>query len=242
MIYAKNCAMCLILKKAKTMKFKVLTTLILLLTTILVVPRSSLSQLVLNDPLLIKELKRKEISLSIQIAQTKSWEDFKLKLGQRETGYSNPPYDIENSLGFIGKYQFGEALLIDLGYYIAKDGIYYNNGADRNYWLGTWTGKNGINSKEDFLDNNNVQEIAVEEAFDLFWNRITEELNIENYLESSLKKIPITCSGILAAAHLRGEYGVINLLRDGYVTRDENNTSILEYLNEFQRYETPYCQ
>ncbi|MEO0013082.1 MAG: hypothetical protein RLZZ535_1471 [Cyanobacteriota bacterium] len=225
------------------MKLKALTTVILLNTMILIVPRPSLSQVVLDESLLAEELETEYISPKIQIAQAESWSGFKLKLGQRETGEPNPPYNIENSLGFIGKYQFGEALLIDLGYYQAE--VFYNggeNGVDKNYWEGTWTGKEGINSKEDFLNNNNVQEIAIEEAFNLFWDRITSELSIENYLGGSVEGVPITCSGILAAAHLRGEYGVINLLRNGYVTRDEYNTSILEYLDEFQGYQTPYCQ
>ena len=224
------------------MNLKILTTAMMLNTMILAIPHPSYSQVVLNEPLLVEEPETEYMSPKIQIAQTKSWSDFKWKLGQRETGESNPPYNIENSLGFIGKYQFGEALLIDLGYYQAE--VFYNggeNGVDKNYWEGTWTGKEGINSKEDFLNNNNnVQEIAIEEALDLFWNRITDKISLENYLGDSIEGVPITCSGILAAAHLRGEDGVINLLRDGYVTRDEYNTSILEYLDEFQGYETPY--
>jgi hypothetical protein len=40
----------------------------------------------------------------------------------------------------MGKYQFGEPLLIDLGYY--KADVFYGNGADKNYWQGTWTGRN----------------------------------------------------------------------------------------------------
>ena len=56
-------------------------------------------------------------------------------------------YRSMNSLGFVG-YQFGEALLIDLGYY--DDDLYYGNGAASNTWDGTWTGKNGANSHEDF--------------------------------------------------------------------------------------------
>ena len=212
------------------MYLKFLTTAIMLNTMILAVPHPSYSQVVLNEPLLTEEL------------ETKSWSNFKLKLGQRETGESNPPYNIENSLGFIGKYQFGEALLIDLGYYQAE--IFYNggeNGVDRNEWEGTWTGKEGINSKEDFLNNNNnVQETAIDEAFDLLWLRITNEIPLEDYLGDSIQGVPITISGILAAAHLRGADGVINLLRDGHVTHDEYNTSILEYLDEFQGYETYY--
>ena len=226
------------------MEFKIPTIAILINTMILAVTCPSLSQVVLDDPLLAEELETKDISPSIQIAQTKSWEQFKQDLGQRETGDPNLPYNIENTLGFIGKYQFGEALLIDLRYYQAD--VYYNggsNGVQKNNWQGTWRGKNGINSKEDFLNNNNnVQEIAIEEAFNLFWGRITNELSIGDYLGGSVEGVTITCSGILAAAHLRGEYGVINLLRNGYVTRDEYNTSILAYLKEFQGYQTPYCK
>ena len=38
-------------------------------------------------------------------------------------------YRSTNSFGFVG-YQFGEALLIDLGYY--DDDFYYGNGASTN--------------------------------------------------------------------------------------------------------------
>ncbi len=232
------------------MKFKVLTTAILGTFTILAVATPSLSQAVSNIQLPSEELNT-DISPNIHMAQTKqrrsyrgTFSQFLLKLGQRETGQKNPPYNIENSLGFIGKYQFGEALLIDLGYYQASN--YYNggsNGVDKNYWRGSWTGKDGINSKGDFLRNQNkVQERAIQAAFNLNWSRITNELSIKNYLGRSVGGVPITCSGILAAAHLRGEYGVINLLRSGRVTHDEYNTSILQYLNEFQGYQTPYCR
>jgi hypothetical protein len=57
-------------------------------------------------------------------------------------------YRSMNSLGFVG-YQFGEALLIDLGYY--DDDQFYGNGASTNTWDGTWTGKNGVNSLEEFM-------------------------------------------------------------------------------------------
>jgi len=67
-----------------------------------------------------------------------SYNDFLMALGRRETGQQNPPYYIENWLGFIGKYQFGEALLKDLGYYQAD--VYYTlPGVQRNNWQGSWT-------------------------------------------------------------------------------------------------------
>ncbi|CAG8748184.1 14513_t:CDS:1, partial [Acaulospora morrowiae] len=77
-------------------------------------------------------------------------------LGQLETGISynsNNEYNVVNSYGFTGKYQFVEQTLKDLGYYIPKDNIYYKNGSEKNNWFGKFTGKNGCNSYQDFLDN-----------------------------------------------------------------------------------------
>lgn len=180
------------------------------------------------------------------VAQNRgSCKQFLEALAIRETGQQNPPYSIENTLGFIGKYQFGEALLIELGYYQVQDP--YNgggNGIDKNYWLGTWTGKNGINSKEEFMQNkNNVQETAIREAFRLNWNRISQilqekERSIEEFIGQERQEVKITKSGILAAAHLRGERGVTNLLLDYKVSNDEFGTSILDYLREFAGYES----
>jgi len=173
-----------------------------------------------------------------------SFQDMLLALGRRETGRQNPPYNIENQLGFIGKYQFGEALLIDLGYYQAR--VYYGNGASRNEWRGRWTGKNGINSKQDILNNkNNVQERAIREAFTLNLNRINNQLrqngrSLRQYLGQRRGGVVITTSGILAAAHLRGEGGVVQLLLNNQVSQDENGTSILAYLREFAGFRTPF--
>lgn len=180
------------------------------------------------------------------VAQSRgSCEQFLEAIAIRETGQQNPPYYIENTLGFIGRYQFGEALLIDLGYYqVENPYIGGGNGVDKNYWLGTWTGKNEINSKEEFMQNKNaVQEIAIREAFRLNWDRISQNLqgngrSIEEFIRQERQGIIITESGILAAAHLRGENGVTSLLLDNEVSNDEFGTSILAYLGEFADYES----
>lgn len=186
------------------------------------------------------------ITKSNLIAQNRgSCEQFLEALAIRETGQQSPPYDIDNALGFIGKYQFGEALLIDLGYYQVENP--YNgggNGVDKNYWLGTWTGKNGISSKEEFMQNkNDVQETAIREAFRLNWDRINQNLqgngrSIEEFIGQERQGVKITQTGILAAAHLRGETGVTNLLLNNEVSNDEFGTSILDYLKEFADYES----
>jgi hypothetical protein len=181
-----------------------------------------------------------------------SLQDMLLALGVRETGKQSgdlKQYMFENpDLGFLGKYQFAEVLLIRLGYYQAK--VYYGNGSNKNYWRGRWTGKNGINSKVKFLNSPEVQEKAIREAFGVYWQDINNILkkqgkSINDYLDQKKtfkdkgksKTITITISGILAGAHLRGPDKVVQLLTFGKVSDDEFGTSILEYVEEFGGYE-----
>jgi hypothetical protein len=168
-------------------------------------------------------------------------------IGAFESGLpdGNPQqYQVENSLGFMGKYQFGEPLLIDLGYYQAE--IFYMHGADRNNWQGRWTGKRSINSKAAFQSSPEVQEAAIREAFALNFNRIKAILAeqgqfVDNYLGQVKmfdgKIVTISLSGLLAGAHLSGPYGVANLLLKGLVVGDEFGTSILKYVDEYGGYD-----
>lgn len=174
-------------------------------------------------------------------------------LGVRETGKAigDPgQYTFVNpQLIFLGKYQFAEVLLIRLGYYKAQ--VYYGNGADKNYWRGTWTNKRGINSKAKLLNTPAVQEAAIREAFAVYYQDINYLLkqrrkSINDYLGKrqkfsdggKSKTITITLSGLMAAAHLRGPDNVVNLLIQGKVSRDEFGTSILEYLENYGGYDT----
>ena len=153
-----------------------------------------------------------------------------------------------NSLGFVG-YQFGEALLIDLGYY--DDDFYYGNGASSNTWDGTWTGKNGVNSLEDFMTAA-AQDVAIQEAFGFNLETIESWLanagaSLDDYIGTTrsyvdngvVVEVTLTLSGILAAAHLRGFDGVANLLLNGTVGADEYGTSILQYIQQFGDFDTP---
>ena len=71
----------------------------------------------------------------------KSYEALIEALGIRE---SSGKYKVENSSGFLGKWQFGELALRDINYY-RKDGT------DRNDWgKEYWTNKNGADSKKNF--------------------------------------------------------------------------------------------
>ena len=157
-------------------------------------------------------------------------------------------YRSMNSLGFVG-YQFGEALLIDLGYY--DDTFYYGNGAASNTWDGTWTGKNGVTSLNEFMTAG-AQEIAIQEAFGFNLQIIQQGLGYggeslndylgttRTYLDNGVEvTVTLTLTGIMAAAHLRGAYGTLNLLQSGSVTTDEYGTSILRYVAQFGGYDSP---
>lgn len=157
-------------------------------------------------------------------------------------------YRSTNWLGFIG-YQFGESLLIDLGYY--KDDFYYGSGASSNTWDGTWTGKHGVYSLEDFKTGQ-AQTFAIQEAFGYNLEILQNQLaaygkSLDDYIGTTHSymqngktvSVELTLSGILAANHLRGAWGTASLLLDNRVSADENGTSILQYIQQFGGYDTP---
>ena len=157
-------------------------------------------------------------------------------------------YRSMNSLGFVG-YQFGEALLIDLGYY--KDDVYYGAGAATNSWDGTWTGKNGVGSLDDFMTEE-AQTVAIQEAFGYNLQILQNQLGVygkslndylgqsRNYRQNGQEvTVTLSLTGILAASHLRGAWGTAALLLDNAVSADENGTSILKYIEQFGGYESP---
>ncbi len=165
-----------------------------------------------------------------------------------EISWTDMQYRSMNSLGFVG-YQFGEALLIDLGYY--QDDVYYGNGAASNTWDGTWTGKNGATSLEAFMTAA-VQEPAILDAFGYNLSVIETGLaqqgkSLDDFLGTNgsytsggqTVTVELTLTGILAAAHLRGAWGTLSLLLSGAVSTDENGTSILQYVAQFGGYDSP---
>ncbi|MDO9413887.1 MAG: hypothetical protein Q7T81_15065 [Pseudolabrys sp.] len=154
-------------------------------------------------------------------------------------------YTSTNSLGFTG-YQVGEALLIDLGYY--KDSFYYGNGAATNTWDGTFTGKGGVTSLGAL--ESGLQEGIILDAFghnlEIIENGLAEiGKSLSDFMGQSTSytengqtiEVTLSLTGILAAAHLRGAYGTLDLLKNGAVSHDENGTSILKYIKDFGGYD-----
>lgn len=167
----------------------------------------------------------------------KSYQSFLEDLGARESGGQ---YDIENSLGYLGKYQFGKSALTDIGYYGKND----------------WTGKDGVYNKEIFLNSPKIQEKAIKEFQEKIWSYI-KHYNLDKHINREIIGIKITTSGLLAGYHLKGigasaksvendksnrRKGLRSFLEsEGKINgADEYGTKISEYIKKFADYKTPF--
>jgi hypothetical protein len=153
----------------------------------------------------------------IDLANTKKMysrglSNFLEHLANRES--SNNPKSI-NSFGYIGKYQFGNAALKDVGY----ENITVNKFI-----------------KDPDIFSEKMQDIAVIKLMKINKKRIGKLLN--KYNGKKINGILITESGLLAAAHLAGAGGVRKFLKSNgrYNPADGYGTRLTQYLKEFQNH------
>jgi hypothetical protein len=145
-------------------------------------------------------------------------------LGARESssqvgGVQN--YDRTNSIGYVGKYQFGIQALQSLGYVIKPISDTKLRNSDLNT-SSNWTGKNSVTSIEDWkVNKNNCQEIAMFELLEYNY-KILEPGTIDAAGERG------PAAGYLAAAHLLGPGGA-RALKNGSIGKDGNGVSGTEY-------------
>lgn len=132
---------------------------------------------------------------------------FKEAIGFRE---SQGKYNKVNSLGYMGKYQFGKTTLASVG---IKDSMH-------------------------FLNNPKLQEKAFVAL--LKKNKWELRDEIKEFRGKIIDGVRITESGILAAAHLGGAGSVRKYLNSGgkRKVKDNYGTSIKSYMKQFGGYET----
>lgn len=126
-------------------------------------------------------------------------------IGFRESGNR---YNVTNTFGYMGKYQFGKATLKGLGYNV---------------------------SKKEFLNNPDLQEEAMLSLLNHNKEKLQQYIDI--YDGKTINGIYITESGILAAAHLGGQGSVRRYFRNGKVFKDGYGTKITSYMDEFSGYD-----
>lgn len=147
-----------------------------------------------------------ELSDDFSLETNNSFIDFKEALAIRE---SDGDYEVVNSYGYMGKYQFGKGTLKFIG----------------------------IKNANDFLKNPALQEKAF--IAYLQKNKWILKNDIRKYVGRKVGGVTITESGMLAAAHLGGAGAVQDFLRsngqsdfvDGY------GTNIKTYLKTFANYD-----
>ena len=103
---------------------------------------------------------------------------------------------------FLGKYQMGAAALVDQGY-ITRD-AYDKHGNCAVHFTDSWTGKNGITSKEQFLNSPRIQESVMSQFTENNYKTLVKAGAINPNSDS-----PGAIGGMLMTAHLLGPAGAI---------------------------------
>jgi len=141
----------------------------------------------------------------------KSFVGFKEAIGFKE---SSGDYFTVNTLGYLGKYQFGKGTLELIGIY----------------------------NPEEFLSNPELQEKAF--IANAARNKWILRRDIKRFVGKRIDGVLITESGILAAAHLAGPGSVKKYLRSygaiGFT--DAYGTNIRSYMRKFSGYDTSFVK
>ena len=109
---------------------------------------------------------------------------------------SSGNYSAVNELGYLGKYQFGYQALIDEGY--IKSSV-TSNGQMSN--ANSWTGKDGITSKESFLANKTIQESTMVGYTKKNYTQLLSNGTVTQ--DTTVDEV----GGLLAVSHLLGAGG-----------------------------------
>lgn len=153
-------------------------------------------------PIIIPEVEIELEPVSIEVLDHSAFLD---AIGHQESGNN---YEIVNTFGYMGRYQFGQSTLKGLGYNLSRD---------------------------EFLQSPFIQEQAMTKL--LNHNRKKLSKYIEKYEGKTVHGIFITESGVLAAAHLAGAGNVRKFFRRGYEFQDGYGTRMTTYMEKFSGYQ-----
>lgn len=134
-------------------------------------------------------------------------------------------YTAINSLGFLGKYQFGALFLEDMGYIVRGAYSRIKNNLKVISDPANWTGKDGITSKDIFLQNSTVQETCMNTMLKRNYSKVCANDCLSN------TSPPEKVAGVLMTSHLKGAglKGATGYIKSGKNTTDANGTSCEKY-------------
>jgi serralysin len=163
-----------------------------------------------------------------------TYADFFTALGKNESGNN---YGFVSSLGYLGRFQFGEEALQAIGFYNG-DGSWAID------FAGSWTEKAhsyGVYDKQSFLNSSAAQDAATHAWFSKINDDLTQ-LGLHQYAGQWIGGVQISTSGLIAGAHLVGVWNLKSFLETGGAndTRDGYGTPVSEYVSRFGSFETPF--
>ena len=167
-------------------------------------PEKTFEQLVQEEELRKLELKKLEEE-RIKKYHEDELQRFLTDIGHRESGNR---YDITNTWGYMGRYQFGKSTLKGLGFEVTK---------------------------QEFLNNPQLQDSAMMAL--LNHNKEKLQNYIDLFDGETVNGMYISESGILAAAHLGGQGSVKRYFKKGKVFSDAYGTKITSYMKQFSGYD-----
>jgi len=174
------------------------------------------------DPSYLNRADNPTPSTGVGSLSTDETKALKTQLGYSESGFKYDAVEARNG-NYIGKYQFGSAALVDQGY--IKPDAYAKYGTSALQYPSSWTGKDGITSKSDFLNNGSVQEKAMDNLLQNNYSTLTKTGGIRAGDDSS------TVAGMLATSHLLGAGGATRWRVTGGGA-DANGTTGTTYFNQ----------
>ena len=163
-----------------------------------------------------------------------NFDDFLRALGQNESGNN---YAFVSSLGYLGRFQFGEEALQAVGFYQGDPTWAID-------FVGSWTSKAnsfGVWDKAGFLNSPAAQDAATHAWF----SRVNDDVNmlgLKSYIGQWIGGGSVTESGLFAGAHLVGVWALKSFLETGgrTDTPDGYGTPVSEYVRRFGGYDTPF--
>ena len=167
---------------------------------------SSVSLEKLEEERLLREIEEKRLEEErIKQYHEDELQRFLNDIGHRESGNR---YDITNTWGYMGKYQFGKSTLKGLGFEVTK---------------------------KEFLNNPQLQDSAMMAL--LNHNKEKLQNYIDIFDGKTINGMYVSESGILAAAHLGGQGSVKRYFKKGKVFSDAYGTKITSYMKQFSGYD-----
>ncbi|MET0527321.1 MAG: hypothetical protein ABW003_03080 [Microvirga sp.] len=162
-------------------------------------------------------------------ASNKSYDDFLAAVRERE---SSDRYNFISKAGYLGAYQFAEITMKNLGYY-------ESDGTSKQDWIGDFTGKDSVTSKQKLLTTPPLQDKVFDKMLELYWEYANySNFHMVEHVGQTIDGLKVTPSLIVAGNHVLG----IGKMRDFLDGKYDLSAGMHTYLSGLSGYELPFVE